>query len=81
MNWFFDRGRDHLRVETRYDHKLGEFVLILHQADGTQLVDRFKSETKLRKRLQELERKLTRARWRSRQREPEVAGPSARNAR
>jgi hypothetical protein len=78
MDWFFERGREHLRVEIRREHKSGEFVLILHQADGTRLIDRFKSQAKLRKRLQDLERKLIRARWTSRQREPEVAGRGAR---
>jgi hypothetical protein len=62
MVWYFQRGREHLRVETRRARS-GEFVLTLHQADGTQLVDRFKSENKLRKRLHDLERKLTSARW------------------
>ena len=81
MNWVFARGRDHLRVETKHDELSGEFVLILHQADGTQLVDRFKTATKLRKRLDDLERKLTRARWTSRRREPMVAGRPSRNAR
>ena len=62
MVWSFHRGREHLRVETRRSRS-GEFILILHQADGTQLVDRFKSQGKFRKRLHDLERKLARARW------------------
>jgi len=62
MIWFFERGREHLRVETRRGRS-GEFVLILHQADGTQLVDSFKSQSKFRKRLNDLERTLVAARW------------------
>ena len=62
MVWYFQRGREHLRVQTRRA-KSGDFVLTLHQADGTQLVDRFRSASKLRKRLHDLERKLTSARW------------------
>jgi hypothetical protein len=65
MVWFFQRGREHLRVETRRGRS-GEFILILHQADGTQLVDRFKSQGKFRKRLHDLERNLARARWTAR---------------
>ena len=65
MFCFFQRGREHLRVETRRSRS-GEFILILHQADGTQLVDRFKSQGKFRKRLHDLERKLARARWTAR---------------
>lgn len=62
---FFERGREYLRVETRRDNTSGEFVLILHQADGTRLVDRFKNEGKFRKRLGALERQLLAARWTS----------------
>ena len=61
---FFERGREYLRVETRRSTS-GEFVLILHQADGTRLVDRFKNEGKFRKRLGALERQLLAARWTS----------------
>ena len=75
MVWFFHRGREHLRVETRRSRS-GEFILILHQADGTQLVDRFKSQGKFRKRLHDLERKLARARWMTRS-----AADSARSER
>ena len=78
MVWFFQRGREHLRVETRRGRS-GEFILILHQADGTQLVDRFKSQGKFRKRLHDLERKLARARWTARsaaeQRAKRTVGP------
>ena len=59
----FARGRAQLRVETRRDKSSGEFVLILHQADGTQLVDRFSTRGKLRKRLEAIERRLTARRW------------------
>lgn len=59
----FARGRAQLRVETRRDKSSGEFVLILHQADGTQLVDRFTSRGKLRKRLEAIERRLVARRW------------------
>jgi hypothetical protein len=77
MVWFFQRGREHLRVETRRGRS-GEFILILHQADGTQLVDRFKSQSKFRKRLHDLERKLAAARWTSRRSTAESAGRSHR---
>jgi hypothetical protein len=62
MTRSFERGREHLRVEVRR-RRNGEFVLILHQADGTRLVDRFSTESKFRKRLDALERKLLAARW------------------
>ena len=64
--WRFERGREHLRVETRRDGQSGEFVLTLHQADGTQLVDRFRNRNKFQKRLYSLERELLAARWTSR---------------
>jgi hypothetical protein len=59
----FERGRAHLRVETRRDRATGEFVLILHQSDGTQLIDRFKTKEKLKKRLAAIERQLVANRW------------------
>ena len=63
MVWFFQRGDDLLRVETRRDRKSREFLLILRQSDGTELVDRFKSKGKFQKRLDDLERKLKANRW------------------
>jgi hypothetical protein len=63
MVWFFHRGDDSLRVETRRDRKSREFLLILRQSDGTELVDRFKSKGKFQKRLDDLERKLKANRW------------------
>jgi hypothetical protein len=77
MVWYFQRGREHIRVETRRTRS-GEFVLILHQADGTQLVDRFKSENKFRKRFHDLERKLAAARWQSRRADLAGAGRGGR---
>jgi hypothetical protein len=59
----FARGGTQLRVETRRDKTSGEFVLILHQEDGTQLIDRFSTRSKLRKRLEAIERRLTSRRW------------------
>jgi len=63
MVWIFQRGDDLLRVETRRDRKSREFLLILRQSDGTELVDRFKSKGKFQKRLDDLERKLKANRW------------------
>ena len=63
MVWFFQRGDDSLRIETRRDRKSGEFLLILRQSDGTELVDRFKRKGKFQKRLDDLERKLRANRW------------------
>jgi hypothetical protein len=80
MVWYFHRGREYLRVEARRDGRSGEYVLILHQADGTQLVDRFKSQTKLLKRLRDLERKLAAARWTS-SRSALMSGRGARSLR
>lgn len=55
----------YLRIEARRDAESGEFILILHQADGTQLVDRFKSRRKCQKRLDALGRELRASRWTS----------------
>lgn len=63
----FIRGDERLRVETRKDRASGELVLILDQADGTRLVDRFRSKSRFQKRLEALERRLRARRWTARQ--------------
>ena len=62
----FVRGQERLRVETRRDRESGELVLILDQADGTRLVDRFRSKSRFQKRLDALERRLRARRWSAR---------------
>jgi len=76
MVWIFQRGDDLLRVETRRDRKSREFLLILRQSDGTELVDRFKSKGKFQKRLDDLERKLKANRWAASE-APGIPQPSA----
>jgi hypothetical protein len=65
MELVFERGGVCLRIETIRDARSGDFVLILHQADGTQLIDRFKTQRKFQKRLDDLERELLASRWTS----------------
>ena len=37
MIWFFDRDKDLLRLETRFDNATVEFVAVVHYSDGRTL--------------------------------------------
>jgi len=63
MIWMFERGKDSLRLETRYDNASAEFVLIRHQLTGDPQVERFGNEMAFRRRLEVLEQQLTADRW------------------
>jgi len=63
MIWMFERGKESLRLETRYDNATSEFVLIRHQLDGDPQVERFKNETVFRQRLEFLEKQLANDHW------------------
>jgi hypothetical protein len=63
MLWMFERGEDSLRLETRYDNDVSEFVLVMHRTDGRQHIERFKEESAFRGRLEALERQLDAERW------------------
>lgn len=64
MIWFFHRGTEEIRLETKYDSAAGDFVAVLHYPDGTQHADRFSDEHAFRTYLLDLERRLLRERWR-----------------
>jgi hypothetical protein len=62
MLWFYSRETDVLRVETRFDNRTAEFVLIVHWPEGKQ-ERRFRTVPRFRKSLVQLERQLALARW------------------
>ena len=41
MLWFFDRGNEHMRIETTHDASNGTFTLTVYRADGTQETEMF----------------------------------------
>ena len=41
MPWFFERNKESLKLELRYDDATSEFVAIVHYPDGRELTNRF----------------------------------------
>jgi hypothetical protein len=66
MIWFFDRDRDLLRLETRYDNTTLEFVAVVHYSDGRTLERRFAQSKAFREWLEAFERALEGQRWKGR---------------
>jgi hypothetical protein len=65
MVWFYHRGAEELRIETRFNEGANLFELIWHHPDGTRVVERFSSESTFRHRAQIIERRLTTEQWQS----------------
>ena len=63
MVWLFERGDESLRLETRYERATADYVLIMHQPDGSEQVERFKDQTSFRTRLDALENQLRAELW------------------
>jgi len=71
MDWTFKRGQELLRLETRYDRDLGEFVLRRHYGSGGEDLERYTNDFTFRRRLLQLEDDLREWGW-------IPSGPSAR---
>jgi hypothetical protein len=63
MVWFFERGDESFRLETRYDNDTTEFLLVLHRPNGTQQSERFADAMSFQQRLEALERQLGEEHW------------------
>ena len=63
MVWFFERNRESLRLETRYDNDTAEFLLVTHSPDGREQTERFTDAMTFRQRLEALERQLEADHW------------------
>lgn len=63
MLWFFQRGEEHLRIETTHDRPTGTFALTVHRADGTNHGELFTDRAAFEARLAELERELDAEHW------------------
>ena len=63
MVWFFARGTQSLRVETRYDADTREYVLVLPRENGEEQVERFADVEAFRTRLEALEEQLQADHW------------------
>ena len=63
MIWFFERGTDSLKIETRYNNDARKYELIWHLADGTRTVESFMREAEFRPRSEEVEAQLLEEAW------------------
>lgn len=63
MVWFFERDKEEIRVETRYEQDSGEYTLIIDRGAGARHTERFDGEGRFRLRLQELEQQLEGEHW------------------
>lgn len=63
MIWFYERGRETLTLETRFDSADNTFVLIWSKPDGTTTTERFISQQEFQSRLTIVESRLSGERW------------------
>jgi hypothetical protein len=61
--WFFHKGTAEIRLETRFDSAVGDYVAALYFPDGTHQIERFGDEQMFRVYLFDLARRLARERW------------------
>jgi hypothetical protein len=63
MLWFFERRREALQLETRFDNGSAEFVVIVRYPDGREQTERFSEAEACRTWLAMFERDLERQEW------------------
>jgi hypothetical protein len=63
MLWFFERGRESIRLETRYDNESSEFVGFIRHPDGREETLRFPEAEKFHAWLVTLEQTLKMEHW------------------
>lgn len=63
MIWFFEREGDVIRVETRIDSTTSEYVVVLHETDGSQKPERFRDAKSFGAYLTGVERRLASEHW------------------
>ena len=61
MIWFFHKGTE-IRLETRFDSAVGDYVAEVHYPDGRHQTERFSDEHAFRGYLLDLARRLSRER-------------------
>lgn len=63
MIWFFERGTDSLKIETRFNNEARVFELIWYHPDGASTVERFADEDEFRRRSEAVEADLLSQDW------------------
>jgi hypothetical protein len=64
MLWFYSQDNLTLRIETRYDNRTAEYVLVVHWSADHCQEERFATAVLFRKRVLELERQIGTDGWR-----------------
>jgi hypothetical protein len=63
MIWFYERGGETLKIETRYNNARAVYELIWHHPDGTSTIEAFTSEALFLQRSQAVETSLSSDAW------------------
>ena len=63
MIWFYERNKESIRIETRFDNDRHEYVIVVHEADGERRTERFADIEVFRARLLALEQRFEAERW------------------
>jgi len=63
MIWIFERDREIVRVETRFDSKTNEYVLAILGGGGLERIERYRRPGEFGDRLRALEQQLVADRW------------------
>lgn len=63
MIWFYERGSDTLKIETRYNSNSRAYELVWYHPDGTLTVETFSSEALFRQRSEAVEAGLANDHW------------------
>jgi hypothetical protein len=63
MIWLYERGREVVRLETRFDSGTNEYVLVVVWSDNRVKVERFNDPTAFNTRLRILEQQLATDHW------------------
>jgi hypothetical protein len=63
MIWIFGRGSEVLHLETRFDNRRGEYVLLIVWADRPSETERYQERRTFEARLRALEQQLAAEQW------------------
>ena len=64
MLWFYSHDRQTIRIETRYDNRTAEYVLVVYWSADHRQEERFATELFFRQRLLELQTQVNAEGWR-----------------
>ena len=67
MLWFFDREKESLRLEVRYDNDTSEFVIIVRFPDGSERIERLRTLADFGTAMSTFDQLLREQHWVSRQ--------------